>query len=79
MGSLYVGSRYTVSGSGTMEIIPKVSSLIFALLEDQMLGLGKPVGWFSQVLKLEVWRKAIGIRDVPEITTGWTDLGHHSV
>lgn len=61
MGSLYVGSRYTVSGSGTMEITPKVSNLILTLRQGQMSGLGKPVGWVSQELTLEVWRKAIEI------------------
>lgn len=61
MGSLYVGSRYTVSGSGTMEITPKVSNLILALHQGQMSGLGKPVGWVSQELTLEIWRKVIEI------------------
>lgn len=61
MGSLYVGSRYTVSGSGTMEITPKVSNLILALHQGQMSSLGKPVGWVFQELTLEVWREAIEI------------------
>lgn len=68
IGCLYVGSRYTVSGSETMEITPKVSSLILALHQDRMSGLGKSVGWVSQEMKLEVWRKAIGIHGEQEIT-----------
>lgn len=63
MGSLYVGSRYTVSGSGTMEITPKVNDPILVLHQGLMSGLGKPVGWVSQELTLEVWRKAIEIHD----------------
>lgn len=40
LDSLYLGSRYTVSGSEKLEITPKVSSQMSTLDLDQILDVG---------------------------------------
>ena len=55
--SLYIGSRYIVSASKNLEIIPKVSIHVFAILQDQMPDLGHVRRIYS---KLRLGRNDLG-------------------
>ena len=55
--SLYIGSRYIVSASKNLEIIPKVSIQVFAILQDQMSYLGQVTRLYR---KLRLRRNDLG-------------------
>ncbi|XP_041520357.1 NACHT, LRR and PYD domains-containing protein 1a-like [Microtus oregoni] len=54
MGSLYVGSRYTVSGSGTMEITPKELELCYRSSTEAQLFSEIYVGHLQSGVRLEI-------------------------
>nr|XP_048304559.1 NACHT, LRR and PYD domains-containing protein 1a-like isoform X2 [Myodes glareolus] len=54
MGSLYVGSRYTVSGSGTMEITPKELELCYRSSTEAQLFSEIYVGRLQSGIRLEI-------------------------
>lgn len=54
MGSLYVGSRYTVSGSGTMEITPKELELCYRSSTEAQLFSEIYVGHLQSGIRLEI-------------------------
>ncbi|XP_038183814.1 NACHT, LRR and PYD domains-containing protein 1a-like [Arvicola amphibius] len=54
MGSLYVGSRYTVSGSGTMEITPKELELCYRSSTEAQLFSEIYVGCLQSGIRLEI-------------------------
>ncbi|XP_037057028.1 NACHT, LRR and PYD domains-containing protein 1a-like [Peromyscus leucopus] len=60
MGSLYVGSRYTVSGSGTMEIIPKELELCYRSSAEAQLFSEIYVGHLQSGIWLEIKDKNTG-------------------
>ncbi|XP_052614175.1 NACHT, LRR and PYD domains-containing protein 1a-like [Peromyscus californicus insignis] len=57
VGSLYVGSRYTVSGSGTMEIIPKELELCYRSSAEAQLFSEIYVGHLQSGIRLEIKNK----------------------
>ncbi|XP_076398910.1 NACHT, LRR and PYD domains-containing protein 1a-like isoform X2 [Peromyscus maniculatus bairdii] len=60
MGSLYVGSRYTVSCSGTMEIIPKELELCYRSSAEAQLFSEIYVGHLQSGIRLEIKDKNAG-------------------
>lgn len=59
--SLYIGSRYIVSASKRLKIIPKVSIQVFATLQGQMSGLGNLWGRYRDLQQTEIGEQTIGI------------------
>lgn len=60
---LYVGSRFIVSASKKLKIIPKVSIQVFATIQGQMPGLRNLWGRYRASQKTEIGEKTTGIWD----------------